>query len=88
MKVESKIYKGIQYIQLSELPVAQQEHLLRTLRSDYFIKIMIDGSIVGQCIQYKDYERWYDGVYNLDAERVKEKRVPELIEIKPNLAFK
>jgi hypothetical protein len=88
MKAESKNYKGIHYVQLNELPASQQDNLLKTLRSDYFIKIMIEGSIVSQCIQYKDYSVWYDKVFNIAPERVKEQRVPELVPIKHDLAFK
>jgi hypothetical protein len=88
MKAESKNYKGIHYVQLSELPVLQQDHLLKTLRSDYFIKIMIDGTIVPQCIQYKDYSVWYEKVFNIATAPVQEQRVRELIEVKHDLVFK
>jgi hypothetical protein len=88
MKAESKNYKGIHYVQLNELPVSQQDNLLKTLRADYFIKIMIEGSIVSQCIQYKDYCVWYDKVFKMAPEPVKEQRVPELVPISRDLAFK
>lgn len=86
MKVESKVYKGIKYIRLDELPGVQRDHLLQTLRSDYFIKIMIDGQIVSHCVQYKDYDAWYDAVFASALEPVKEKRKNDLV-IKPTLAL-
>gem|GEM_PF-939080 len=63
MKVNSTIYKGIEYIQVRELPPDQQELLLKTINRDLLIKIMIDGKLVGNCLQFKDYEIWFDSVY-------------------------
>jgi hypothetical protein len=63
MKVNSRIYKGIHYVQLTDLPVAQQERLVETVNSSLFIKILIDKHIVSKCIQYKDYELWFDTIY-------------------------
>lgn len=63
MKVSSKIYKGIEYIQLADLPLVQQEKFIQTINDNLFIKIMIDKKIIAQCIQYKDYELWFDSVY-------------------------
>lgn len=63
MKVDRKIYKGIEYVVLGELPQVQQEHLVKTLPSEFFIKILIDGSIVSRCIQYRDYSTWFDQVF-------------------------
>lgn len=63
MKVDSKIFKGIEYIQLDELPQLQQDALIETLNEHLFIKILIDGKIVNRCLQYKDYCHWYDTVF-------------------------
>ena len=63
MKVDSKIFKGIEYIQLDELPQLQQDALIETLNEHLFIKILIDGKIVTRCLQYKDYCHWYDTVF-------------------------
>lgn len=63
MKVSSSIYKGIQYVQISALPVEQRERLLRTINTELIIKILVDGKIIGNCLQFKDYERWFENVY-------------------------
>jgi len=63
MMLGSKIYKGIEYIQLSELPQTQREKLVQTISKDLFIKILIDGKIVGECLQFKDYAFWYNTVF-------------------------
>jgi hypothetical protein len=80
MKINSKIYKGIEYIQITELPSNQRERLLQTLNRDLFIKIMIDGKIISQCLQYKDYAVWFKNVYqpwktSLPEEITKEEKV-------------
>jgi len=63
MMIEAKKYKGIDYIQLEELPQTQQERIRETLNSDLLIKIMIDGKIINNCLQYKDYSFWYASVF-------------------------
>ena len=87
MKVERKIYKGIEYVQLTELPKAQQEKLLQDPQCDFFIKIMIDGRIVSQCVQYKDYSHWYERVFSPSKIlQVKEDRISELEDLRHDLA--
>ena len=72
MKVERKIYKGIEYVLLTDIPQPQREHLLQTLSQDQFIKILIDGSVVQQCLQYKDYSFWFDNIFKTRQQTVKE----------------
>ena len=43
MMIDSKIYRGIEYVQLDELPSTQREKISQTLNSELLIKIMIDG---------------------------------------------
>jgi (2Fe-2S) ferredoxin len=63
MKVKSTIFKGIEYIQLGQLPEEQREKILATINRKLIIKILIDGKIVGNCLQYKDYDVWYENVF-------------------------
>jgi hypothetical protein len=65
MKVSSKIYKGIEYVQIKDLPKEQQETILDTLNHECLIKILIDRSIISNCIQYKDYVLWFDSIYDV-----------------------
>jgi hypothetical protein len=76
MITQSKIYKGIEYIQVGELPEAQRTSLLQTMSKELFIKIMIDGTIINDCIQYKDYTFWFNSVY-------KKQPKPEPAHVKP-----
>lgn len=86
MKAESKNYKGIEYVQLSELPQSQQDRLIHSINHNLFIKIMIDGKVMNQCLQYKDYSFWFDHEFRSKPVPVKEV-VRETIEIKSNLAL-
>lgn len=88
MKVDCKIFKGIAYVQVSELPQVQREELTKSINTDLFIKLLIDGRIISGCLQYKDYHRWYSEFYqpgrvNAARETV---NVPES-DIKPQFAL-
>jgi len=63
MKVSSSFYKGIQYVPVSSLPKEQRERLLLTIDTELFIKILVDGKLTGNCLQFKDYESWFENVY-------------------------
>jgi hypothetical protein len=87
MKVDSKIFKGIEYVQVSELPQAQREELSQSIGRELYIKLLIDGKIISGCLQYKDYSRWYIEIYQPKFTPSREQvTVPEM-EIKPNLAL-
>lgn len=63
MKVNSTVYKGIEFIEISTLPNDQKASLLQTINPDLFIKILIDGKLMPRCLQYRIYEEWYDNEY-------------------------
>jgi hypothetical protein len=58
-----KKYKGIEYVQLNDLPVDQQTMLKSSLNRDLFIKILVNGSLYQDCILYKDYQSWFEEIY-------------------------
>ena len=63
MKVNSSLYKGIQYVQVNALPQDQREKLLKTVNPELFIKILVDGKLIRNCLQFKDYEYWFDNIF-------------------------
>lgn len=73
MKISSRIYKGIEYIQLSDLPADQQQQITTALEHS-FIKILIDKSIINNCIQYRDYESWFDAAYPAEKSATKDEQ--------------
>jgi hypothetical protein len=70
-----KLYKGIEYVQLKELPEDQQQKIRQSLNRELFIKILIDGQLHQDCILYKDYKHWFENVYNIPQS--KEPSAPE-----------
>lgn len=89
MKVDCKTFRGIEYVQFCDLPKHQQEVLYQTAGESYFIKIMVDGKIISQCIQYKDYSSWYDSTYReaKAPNTLENKPAINTIEVNPNLAL-
>jgi hypothetical protein len=63
MKVNSTVYKGIEFVEISALPSDQKTSLLQSINPDLLIKILVDGKLMPRCLQYKDYEEWYDNSY-------------------------
>ena len=62
MKAKAQIYRGIEFINVNDLP-ANQQLLLRRMQGPERIKILMDGKILDNCIQYNEYGVWYTSVY-------------------------
>jgi hypothetical protein len=60
MRVDSEIYKGIEYVRISNLPADQKEKISISLNSDKIIKIVKEGTLLPDCIQYSDYLIWFE----------------------------
>jgi hypothetical protein len=71
-KINVRIYKGIEYVQLSELPAIQAESLKNTLNERTLIKILMDDEILHDCVLYSAYEKWFIGF----SKKVKEPILP------------
>jgi hypothetical protein len=87
MKVNSTVYKGIEFIEISTLPNEQRTSLLQTINPELLIKILVDGKLMPRCIQYKYYEEWYESSYQSSVIDKKESNaIPESrdAELKPN----
>lgn len=53
-------------MQLSELPVDQRDLINHSSDSrEMIIKIQVDGKILNDCIQFKDYLDWYKRQFNI-----------------------
>jgi hypothetical protein len=82
MKVQPKNFKGIDYVQVNQLPKEQYEKFVQTTSKSLHIKILIEGKVVSGCVQYKDYSLWYENVYaNLKLE-IQEAKVKSSISLK------
>lgn len=63
--VQARNFKGIEFVQLSELPNEQQDILINTLNRDLVIKILVNEKVLNDCLQYKDYILWYENVFKV-----------------------
>jgi hypothetical protein len=85
MKVNAKVYKGIEFVTVSELP-AQQQLLLQHSLEPERIKILMDGKIHENCIQYKAYSEWHATVYQRSVSAVKTNAAEETVLLKVTLS--
>ena len=77
-KISIRIYKGIEYVQLSALPVAQAESLRPTLDERTLIKILMDDVILHDCVLYSAYEKWFASYSKEVKEPVMSQSTPSL----------
>jgi hypothetical protein len=87
MKVDAKLFKGIEYVVVTDLPQLQQQRLLDTINHDLFIKIMIEGKIITRCLQYKDYLKWYEQSRYAPQVLMSEVKTSERIAVNEKLAI-
>ena len=59
MKVTSEVFKGIEFIRISNLPEDQQQIITSSIERDKIIKILKEKIIMKDCVQYHDYIAWY-----------------------------
>jgi hypothetical protein len=68
MRVPSEIYKGIEYIRISSLPIDQKNHLHKSLNHKLIINILKEKSLLNDCLQYQHYITWYENIYKTAIE--------------------
>ena len=62
-KLESKVFKGIEFIQLGDLPDEQYEAFMKWVGQGGIITIRMNGKSCKDCVQYSDYIYWFEKVY-------------------------
>jgi len=62
IKVYPHINEGTGYIQLSRLPLNQVIKLRNCLSRNSLIKVRKDTMVIEDCIQYSEYEYWFDSI--------------------------
>lgn len=60
---KAKVYKGIYYIRISELPDDQQVQIKNIESKDLIIKILTDTELMSDCVVYTDYQNWFQNIY-------------------------
>ncbi|MBN8651330.1 MAG: hypothetical protein J0L67_07875 [Cytophagales bacterium] len=59
----AEIYKGIEFVRISQLNAEQQEKIKASIKRDKIIKILIGNTLADDCIQYHDYKAWFIQTY-------------------------
>jgi hypothetical protein len=83
-----KLYKGIEYVRLKELPEDQQIKIKESLNQDLFIKILVNGQLHQDCILYKDYSYWFERIYKTSqiVDKPKPSTAENLVPLKISIA--
>lgn len=58
MRIQAEIYKGIEFVRISNLPSEEREKIFQTLERDKIIKILREKELLNDCIQVSDYKAW------------------------------
>ena len=61
-----------EYVRLANLPEKQVENLLEWLPQTYLTKIEGEENLLEDCIDYEDYEFWFDHCYHQDPDLLEE----------------
>ena len=90
MKALAEVFKGIEFIRISNLPNDQKDFIVATVSSDKIIKILKDKIVLRDCLQYHDYLSLYDHYKNNKPIRGQEKNHVPHKQAQPafKLAFK
>lgn len=59
-KVFPHILQGAGYIQISKLPFNQSLKFRNWISRNSLVKISAGSSIIEDCVQYSEYEYWFD----------------------------
>ncbi len=57
------VYRGIEYIRISELPDVERSQIKNWLNGDMIIKIQTESELLPDCVVYKDYVHWFENIY-------------------------
>jgi len=58
--MSAEIYKGIEFIRISNLPEDQKNQITQTIDRHKIIKILRGKELLPDCVQVQDYARWID----------------------------
>jgi hypothetical protein len=79
MKVKAKFYRGIEYIVTTDLP-EEQRHAVEHAGIEK-IKILVDGKIVSECINYKHYASWYHEKFFIERAAERQRKLNEVAKV-------
>lgn len=53
-----EFYKGIEFVRISSFTEAEKNVFWQTFDRNKIIKILMNDSLLNDCIQYQDYREW------------------------------
>jgi hypothetical protein len=59
----AEIYKGIEFVRISQLPAEHQLQIKNSIKRDKIIKVLIGNVLADDCVQYHDYKAWFMKTY-------------------------
>ena len=63
MKAKPIVYRGIEFVKISDLSPDQQSVLNLTPSRPEQVKILMHGKISEKCVLYKAYSEWFSTVF-------------------------
>ncbi len=60
---QKEIYKGIEFVRISNLPKEQNEIINAVFPKEKIIKILRNEVVLRDCIQYQEYQDWLKNNY-------------------------
>lgn len=63
--IAAQVYKGIEFIQVADLPKEQQATIKKWASRRQIIKILKDDTLLTDCIQFKDYRYWVENILHM-----------------------
>jgi hypothetical protein len=60
--IGARVFKGIEFIRISDLPLDQQPGIKEWANNEVVIKIQTEDKLYSDCIQYKDYLYWFESI--------------------------
>jgi hypothetical protein len=77
MRAQSENFRGIEYIQISRLPVDQKNYIWESINQKLIISILKDDSLLNDCLQYQHYITWYENIFKaIGQEKALDIKVP------------
>jgi hypothetical protein len=65
--MSAEIYKGIEFVRISNLPEDQKMEITRTIDHTKIIKILRGTEILPDCVQVNDYDNWMTQTFTKEA---------------------
>jgi hypothetical protein len=83
MKAALEIYKGIEFVRISNLPDDQKKLIGDSMHSQKIVKILRNNELLNDCILYGDYADWY-----IKATKATPSSQPAIVAKELKLAYK